>query len=70
MPIQKFRSFEEASRALLRGEDDTALAVRVAALWAFSARLAPQLGFRGVRKYASVEEAEQDRRRMIAERPR
>jgi hypothetical protein len=71
MPVQKFRTLEEASRALVRhDEDDARLAARVAALWAFSARLTPPLGFRGVAKYPSIEEADADRQRMVVARTR
>ena len=70
MPVKKFRTLEDASRELVRRGDDGELAARVAALWAFSARLAAPLGFRGVRKYESLEEADTDRRRMVAARPR
>jgi hypothetical protein len=71
MPIKKFRTFEDASRDLIRrGDSDVELAARVAALWAFSAHLAPSLGFRGVRKYATLEEADADRQRMIMARQR
>ena len=70
MPVKKFRTFEDASRDLLHHrDDDAAVARRVAALWAFSARLVAPVGFRGVRKYASLDEADADRERMIRERP-
>jgi hypothetical protein len=69
MPVVKFRTFDDAARALVHhDDDDRALARRIAALWEFSARLAPSVGFRGVRKYVSVEEADEDRRRMIIAR--
>lgn len=69
MPVQKFHTFEDASAALVRHHDDDAvIARRVAALWAFSARLAAPLEFRGVRQYASLEEADADRRRLIRAR--
>ena len=71
MAVKKFRTFEDASRDLVRHRDEgQELAARVAALWAFSARLAPPLEFRGVRKYASLEEADADRQRMIVTRLR
>ncbi|HUF47572.1 MAG TPA: hypothetical protein VMM93_07115 [Vicinamibacterales bacterium] len=66
MPVTKFRTFEDARRALAREApaDPTALATRVADLWALAAALAPPLDFRGVRKYRSIEEADEDRRRV------
>jgi hypothetical protein len=72
MPVQKFRTVEDAERALVaagRDTDGLTLADRIARLWAFSAKLTPPLGFRGVRKYASLEEADDDRRRMTMARP-
>lgn len=69
MPVHKFRTFEDAARALVRRETDgESIARRVAALWDLSARLTPPLGFRGVRKYVSLAEAEEDRRRMTVQR--
>jgi len=70
MPVTKFRTFEEARRALVRQapSDAAALAARVADLWAFAALLAPPLDFRGVRKYSSIEEADEDRRRLTVGR--
>ena len=72
MPVQKFRTFEDASRALAAStpEGATSLEQRIARLWSFSAALAPPLAFRGVRKYRSMEEADEDRRRMTIARPR
>ena len=70
MPVQKFRSFDEATRALATqpAEPDT-IAARVASLWALSSSLTPPLGFRGVRKYRSIEEANADHARMTVARP-
>jgi hypothetical protein len=69
MPVKKFRTFEDASLDLVRHRDDDGeVARRVAALWAFSASLVAPLGFRGIRKYSSLEEADADRQRMIRER--
>lgn len=70
MPVRKFRSFEEASRALVEEGNREGLEVRIARLWAFSASLAPPLDFRGVRKYRSIEEANADRLRRTIARPR
>ena len=72
MPVEKFRTFEDASLALARrrgSDDDAQLAARVAALWAMSAALAAPLECRGVRKFRSIEEADADRVRMTLERP-
>jgi hypothetical protein len=72
MPVEKFRTFEEASLALARrrGSDEDTQLARVSALWAMSAALAAPLECRGVRKFRSIEEADADRVRMTLERPR
>ncbi len=76
MPVQKFRTFADATRALVeRGgpagqDDDASLSARIAALWAMSGALAAPLLFRGVRKFRTIEEAGTDRDRMTIERPR
>ena len=70
VPVQKFRSFEEATRALaVQPADPDTIASRVAALWALSAALASPLGFRGVRKYRSIEDANADHERLVMARP-
>jgi len=70
MPVQKFRSFDEATRALaMQPADPDALAARIASLWALSSALTPPLGLRGVRKYRSIEDANADRDRMTVARP-
>jgi hypothetical protein len=70
MPVERFRSFDEASRALVGARRDRSLPARVAALWALSARLAPPLNFRGIRKYRTLEAADADRRAMTMARAR
>lgn len=71
MPVQKFRSFEDASRALAVDSERQAgrLEARIAHLWSLSAALTPPLNFRGLRKYRSLDEADEDRRRKIVARP-
>jgi hypothetical protein len=49
--------------------DSAALAARVKQVWAFAAALTPPLNLRGVRKYRSIEEAGEDRRRLTRDRP-
>ena len=73
--MQTFRSFEEASLALVQQDgpqDEAALPARSAALWDLSAALSAPLDYRGVRKFRSIEEADQDRpyrAAFIVERP-
>lgn len=70
VPVQKFRSFDDATRALATqpAEPDT-IAARVASLWALSSALTSPLGFRGVRKYRSIEDANADHERLVMARP-
>ena len=71
MPVQKFRTFDDASRALATATPGgvDSLEARIARLWSFSAALVTPLDFRGVRKYRSIAEADEDRRRMTIARP-
>jgi len=61
MPVQRFRSFEDARRAFWLAPGDPKLLARIRSLWEFSARLAPCIMPRGVHKFCSIEEANQDR---------
>lgn len=61
MPVQKFRSFEEAREALWGEAGDPRHLRRVAWLWAFSDLLRPVRFPRGVHRYASIEEAGRER---------
>jgi hypothetical protein len=70
MPVQRFRTFDDARRALWCDRDDPSLHRRIARLWATGVRLAP-LGIpRGVRKFRSIEEANREREQWIANRIR
>ena len=69
MPIQKFRDFDAARRALWRVQPAD-LAAHIKALWAFSTRLAPRQIPRGVRKFRSLEEANQEREQWVTRRVR
>jgi hypothetical protein len=70
MPVQKFHSFDEATRSLaVEPAEPDAIAARVASLRALSSALTPPLGFRGVRKYRSIEDANADHDRMTVARP-
>jgi hypothetical protein len=68
MPVQRFRSIEDMPRPTLAGEHD--LAVRIAAIWRRAFLLCPPSFARGVRRFRSIEEANQDRERATAERMR
>jgi len=68
MPVQRFRSLDEASRALWVAPDDPTLIPRIRHVWHFSARLLDRRIPRGLRRFASIEAANAERERWIAER--
>lgn len=68
MPIQKFRDFDEARRSLWVRSGQPDLILRIKRLWEFSARLAPRQIPRGVRKFRSIEEANQERDQWVRRR--
>lgn len=71
MPVQKFRSFADARRALAWDQDDPRLTERIRALWTFSLRLTPRPPIhRGVHKYRTIEEADAARRKWEGEHVR
>ena len=67
MPIQKFRSLDEARRALWMRSDDPRLPDRARALMAFSRRLAIVHAPPGVRKFRTMEEANAERKAWVVE---
>ena len=70
MPLQRFRDFDEARRALWVERGDPRLALRIRGLWAFARRLAPGAAPRGVRWFRTPEEANADRAAWIERRVR
>ncbi len=70
MPIQKFRSLDEARQALWVPSGRPGLAARIKSLWAFSTRLAPRQIPRGLRKFRSIEEANREREQWVERRVR
>lgn len=70
MPLQRFRDFDEARRALWVQRDDPELVPRIARLWVFARRLAPGAAPRGIRKFRTLEEANRDRESWTAQRIR
>lgn len=61
MPVQKFRSHDEARRALWTDSSDPALPMRMRRLWEFMERLCRHKPPRGVQKFKSIEEANRER---------
>lgn len=68
MPVFKFRAIEDVPAQIEVAGDQ--LAVRIRALWARAFTLARPLDFRGVTRYASVEEASKARTRATLSRMR
>jgi len=61
MPVQKFRSFEEARDALWSEPGTTEHSKRMAWVWSFARRLSPPSFPRGVYRHASIEDANRQR---------
>lgn len=61
MPVQKFKTFEDAERALLKIDPDEAYYDRAAELWDFADRLNPISYPRGIFKFRTIEEANRHR---------
>jgi hypothetical protein len=58
MPVYKFRTFEEAERALWNFNPDSNYYDRVKQLWDFANKLAPARPFKkGLFKFRSIKEA-------------
>lgn len=68
MPVQRFRTFDEAARALWMDQNDPRLPDCIRRLWSSAQRLAPHVRQRGVRRYRSVEEAAADAAPVLATR--
>ena len=64
MPVEKFKDFESARRALWLESGDPTTLDRFRELMALSHKLCPPVPMVGVRKYRSVEEAYADRQAM------
>jgi hypothetical protein len=69
MPVQRFRDFDEARRALWADAGDPELSRRIRRLWAFSARLVSRRAPRGVRRFRTLEDACRDRSAWETHRP-
>lgn len=61
MPIYKYKSFEEAERALWNFHPDEAYYEKVAELWEFANKLSPINCPQGIFKFKSIEEANKHR---------
>jgi len=70
MPLQRFRDFDEARRALWVPRGDAGLARRIRSLWSFARRLAPGSAPRGIRRFRTQDEANRERDAWVEERVR
>ena len=61
MPVQKFKTFEDAEKALMSLNPDDAYYKRVAELWDFADQLNPISYPRGIFKFHTIEEANKHR---------
>jgi hypothetical protein len=61
MPVQKFKTFEEAEKALWNFHPDEAYYARVAELWDFANKLNPISYPKGIFKFRTIEEANKHR---------
>jgi hypothetical protein len=61
MPVYKYKTFEDAERALWNFHPDEAYFNRVAELWRFADRLSPIEYPKGIFRFRSIEEANQQR---------
>ena len=68
MGLQKFRDLEEARQALWTDGADPDLPRRIRRLWDLSVRLAPLCIPRGLRKFRSIEEANEEREVWVRRR--
>ncbi len=68
MPIHRFRDLDEARRALWADASDPSLAARIHRLWQFSRRLASPRIPRGLRRFRTIEDANEERERWVQER--
>jgi hypothetical protein len=70
MPVHRFRTFDDARRALWRNQGDPDLHRRIARLWLTSKRLTPLRIPRGLRKFRSIAEANREREQWVTDRVR
>lgn len=67
MPWIRFRTFEDAERALHVRERGPDLWKRIASLWEFSARLSPPRYPAGLYRYRTLDDAQRERQRWAVE---
>ena len=70
MPVYKYKTFEEADRALWNFHPDEAYFKKVADLWNFAGKLLPISYPKGIFKFRSMEEANKHRDQLELEHAR
>lgn len=70
MPVYKYKTFEEAERALWNFNPDENYYQRVAELWEFANQLNPIVYPRGIFKFKTLEEANRHRETIEMEHAR
>lgn len=65
MSVRKFKSFEDAERALWCFKPDEAYYKKVAALWELGNKLCPPDFPRGIFKYRTIEDANRDKEKWV-----
>jgi hypothetical protein len=68
MPVDKFRTFDAARRALWVDAGDPALADRLRRHWAFALRLNRFPAPRGLRKFRTIQDANAEREAWLSAR--
>jgi hypothetical protein len=64
MPVQKFKTFEEAEKALLNPHPDDAYFARIAELWNFADKLNRISYPKGIFKFKTIKEANKHREEL------
>jgi hypothetical protein len=64
MPVQKFKTFEDAEKAVVINEPNEAYFKRVAQLFRFANKLNPIKWPRGIFKFKTIEDANQYREKI------
>ena len=67
MPIYKYRTFEEAEKALWNFHPDESYFTKVAELWNFANKLSPIIYPEGIFKFKNIKEANKQREKFELE---
>lgn len=70
MPVRKFRTFEQASRALWMDSTDPKLYGAIRSVLATASWVEPLAFPRGVQRFRSIEDADEQREKLLTDRIR